>query len=190
MREISWSLVLLVSVFAGGCCGGGGPSETTTEVPTASAPAPMPSPPAPAPPLAAPTATEKAAPDPSVIRAEWHLAFFIDGNLDSCVDSEIEATPAADAGPGRAEELRSSLERVVKRAGTSEGGGVAVQRPCREQFTDRPVLAECAIPTKLLGTEILNSMKMSYYNPATVAVDDHYMQKCLRDGGDWTVPPR
>jgi hypothetical protein len=68
-----------------------------------------------------------------------------------------------------------------------------IERPCEEQFSDRLVLARCAMPTA--EAELEDGVRrtvsgMSYWYDAIVLTDDRLMNECVREGGQWTAIDR
>lgn len=97
--------------------------------------------------------------------------------LDTCFDFVVEIVPPemaeSDWLPQPPADLFLKLGKL----------GVAIERPCAEQFAERSVLATC-ITTNRRGNQTLRLFER-HYDYVTVGVDDARMDECLRLGGDW-----
>lgn len=103
-------------------------------------------------------------------------AIFVGDDLDACTDLAVDQAPG---GPEEAEKF------AARSAGTP--GGQRLSKPCAEQFSDRAVLATCAVGVRKEGRAALT---ISAYNLRTLESDDVYMRQCLAMAGDWRPSPQ
>ncbi len=117
------------------------------------------------------------APTGSVFVKTYSVANMKHDALDDCIDFTVRVEQphgvALDWATKDAPELRAQLTKF----------GTEIRKPCSEQFADRLVLATCIAITKRDGQEL--QLVERFYNPATVGMEDLYMQECLRLGGTW-----
>jgi hypothetical protein len=97
--------------------------------------------------------------------------------LDDCIDFTVSVEQPLGATPEWAFKDAPDLRAELGKFGTQ------IRRSCTEQFADRLVLATCIAITKRDGQEL--QLVERYYDPATVGMEDLYMQECLRLGGTW-----
>jgi hypothetical protein len=107
----------------------------------------------------------------------YSVANLKDDSLDDCIDFTIRVAQPTGGDPEWASKDAPDLRAQLAKLGTE------IRKPCTEQFADRVVLASCYAITKRDGQEL--QMVERYYNPATVGMEDLYMQECLRLGGTW-----
>jgi hypothetical protein len=62
---------------------------------------------------------------------------------------------------------------------------VHLQKPCAEQFAERPALASCAMPRACNDAGACRGSTITYYSLDTLRGSDLEMKDCLKMGGDW-----
>ncbi len=128
---------------------------------------------------------------PSGFSGTMSVATFEKGDvLDRC--SDFTVTPPKDAPPGW---TWSPTEPGVGET------SVPLQKPCKQQFQNRPVLATCVLPAaqypdrdadvprgahvRPVDRGITLAVVRHYFNLSTLASNDRYMRVCMDGGGDW-----
>jgi len=115
-----------------------------------------------------------------------HVATFIHGVLDECVDIEFTSTVPPELpewGPPETP-VGASSDRPLGIFATR------VARPCGEQFGGRTVLATCSVTSSgasrdAPGVTFSATFNSRYFRFATALENDNLMRRCMTRGGDW-----
>jgi hypothetical protein len=114
------------------------------------------------------------------------VATFRKDILDECDDFAITPSPHWDGGV--APDWKQQLVKAMFTDKTQDP--TILRKTCAEQFTDRPALATCAVPSTPMGDAGASlTLVGRYYSVATVGRADTYMKQCIQAGGDWKAVP-
>ncbi len=71
-----------------------------------------------------------------------------------------------------------------------KGEPTTVQKPCRQQFSSRPIVAACAISARVVSDAGVTWQFGSEFIHFGALSDDRAMKGCLAAKGDWAEPPK
>ena len=108
--------------------------------------------------------------------------------VEECTDLAVNIVPPPSAPPGwkPKDDVVAGLLKVMKDA-------KRIEKPCAEQFAERPALATCETSAKSKrtdGSEGQLQISAHYYDFAKIGLSDMYMTLCASKQGKWKPIPR